>query len=142
MVAKIGNLPSRYSFILNPYDDYRASTCPKCGKNMHKRKFPLLIFVKDATSIVLGFTCKYCSKCELIVAQRCDLEEELFLSYEKIDPACIGNEYCVVGTVIRKKWQACIQEPALFQELVDYISDFKEILILKSNPKGYWCKAT
>jgi len=137
-----GKLPPRYSFILNPYRDYRASKCPKCDKAMFGRKFPLLIMVKDTHPIALGFTCKYCSKCELIIAHKCDLEEQLWLAFEEISPKCIGNEYLVVGTVDRKKWKASIGTPCSVKDMLEFVSDFKEVLTLKNYPMSYWRKVT
>ena len=39
---RIGKLPPRYSFILNPYADVRLSKCPRCQKLTYLRKFALL----------------------------------------------------------------------------------------------------
>jgi len=142
MSAPFGKLTPRYSFILNQYRDYRASKCPKCGKAMFGRKFPLLILVTDTHPIVLGFTCKYCSKCELIVAHQCDLEAQLRLTLAEISPKCIGNEYLVVGTVDRNTWKANIGTPRSVKDMLEFVSDFKEILTLKSSPGNYWRKDT
>ena len=142
MSELFGKSAPRYSFILNPYSDYRASTCPKCDKAMYGRKFPLLIIVKDTHPIALGLTCKYCSKCELIVAHKYDLEEQLCLTFEEINSKCIGNEYLVVGTVDRKKWKASIGTPSSVKNMLEFVSDFKEVLTLMSHPKGYWREGT
>ncbi|NJK76213.1 MAG: hypothetical protein HC942_22210 [Microcoleus sp. SU_5_6] len=100
----IGKLKPRYSFILNQYPDFRASKCtnPKCQKLTHLRKFALFIFIEGVGPIILGKTCRYCSKCELIIAHQDELEAELALNLQKIAPQAIGNEYFVVGTFDKK----------------------------------------
>jgi len=134
----LGKNKPRYSFILNPYDDYRASKCPSCQKQTHSRKFPLLILVKDAFPIALGLTCKYCSRCELIVAHRDELENELCFIFSSIDPESLGNDYFVAGTVDKRQWKKNIGESTEFQSNQEYISEFKERLILQYSPGGWW----
>jgi hypothetical protein len=74
---KAGKSPTRYSFLLNPYSDVRLSRCPRCEKLTHPRKFPLFIDVKGHGPLVLGKTCRYCNRCELIMAHQDELEAEL-----------------------------------------------------------------
>jgi hypothetical protein len=42
---RIGKLPPRYSFMLNPHAEVRLSVCPKCRKPTHPRKFALFIHI-------------------------------------------------------------------------------------------------
>ena len=133
-----GKNPPKYSFILNPYDEYRASKCPSCQKTTHPRKFPLLIFVKDTHPIALGLTCKYCSRCELIIAHRNELEEELCIAYTKIDPESIGKEYFVAGTIDRRQLKNHIGKPIEVQNIPKYTSEFKELLNLQFSPGGWF----
>ena len=85
----VGNLPPRYSFILNPYRDIRLSKCPKCDRPTHLRKFALLIHVDDWGPLVLGKTCRYCTPCELIVAHQDELEAQLAHSLSSIAPKAV-----------------------------------------------------
>jgi len=135
---QLGKIPAKYSFILNSYNDYRASKCPNCQKNTHPRKFVLLILVKNTYSVALGFTCKYCSKCELIIAHKNDLEDQLCLTFDEIDPNNIGNDYFVAGTVDKKKWKANIGNATEFEDMLKYVSTFKSSLKLERSPVGWY----
>ena len=133
----LGKNPPRYSFILNPYDEYRASKCPSCQKKTYPRKFPLLILVKDTYPIALGLTCKYCSRCELIIAHRNELEAELCIAFKSIDPESIGNEYFVAGTIDRRQWKNNIGKSAEVQSILEYASEFKALLNLQFSSGGW-----
>jgi hypothetical protein len=99
---RIGKLPPRYSFILNPYADVRLSKCPRCQKLTHLRKFALFIHIDKWGPMALGKTCRYCSRCELIMAHKDELEAQLEHSFSQIAPEVIGNEYLVLGTIENK----------------------------------------
>ena len=107
--TRIGKLPPRYSFILNPYPEERLSKCPRCRKPTHARKFAFFIHVEGWGPMALGKTCKYCSGCELIIAHQHELEHELAYSFSKFAPDVIGNEYLVIGTIEKKVWQRGLQ---------------------------------
>ena len=101
---RIGKLPPRYSFILNPYTDVRLSKCPRCQKPTHLRKFALFIHIDAWGPMALGKTCRYCSRCALIMAHQDELEAQLAHSFSQIAPEFIGNEYLVLGTIDKKVW--------------------------------------
>jgi hypothetical protein len=65
---RLGKLPSRYRFALNPFPEVRWS--PRFDKLMHARKFPLLIHVEGAGLVALGKTCRYYTPCEFISPTR------------------------------------------------------------------------
>ena len=46
----MGALRPKYSFLLNPHADYRASSCPKCLAKTRVRKIPLVIHVEGCRS--------------------------------------------------------------------------------------------
>lgn len=105
------DLPKKYSFCLNPDPDYKVSKCPFCRKATFKRKFPLVIHIDKVTGLLnLGFTCKYCAKCECIIADKSGLETELTIIFEKRDPSCIGNEYMVLGTSDKSYWSKQVKQ--------------------------------
>jgi hypothetical protein len=132
---RIGRLPPRYSFILNPYPDERLSKCPICEKLTHTRKFALFIHIDGFGPLVLGKTCRYCSLCEVIIAHQDELEAELAHSFSKLDPGVIGNEYLVVGTVEKAEWQHALQgKGKLLSEMMDHVADFKKVLELHIEP--------
>jgi hypothetical protein len=103
----------------------------------------LFIFVESVAPIILGKTCRYCSKCELIIAHQDELEAELALSFQKIAPQAIGKEYFVVGTFDKKLWQSQLQNEAngankLTSETFNYLADFKKMLDLNIEPGGWY----
>ena len=83
--------------MLNPHVELRLSKCPKCQQPTHLRKFALFLHVDGWGSIALGKTCRYCSRCEMIMAHRDELEELLAHSLTQMAPEVIGNEHVVNG---------------------------------------------
>ncbi len=137
---RIGNLPQRYSFILNPYSDVRLSKCPQCRRPTHARKLALFIHIDEFGPLALGKTCRYCARCELIIVHQDELEAELARSFTRIAPEVVGNEYLVLGTVDKKSWQRGLQEDgATLSSTLPYIAEFKKVLDLKI--EGGWMPA-
>lgn len=56
----MGALRPKYSFLLNPHADYRASSCPKCLAKTRVRKIPLVIHVEGVGLLILRKTCRPC----------------------------------------------------------------------------------
>jgi hypothetical protein len=133
---RLGKLPPRYSFILNPYTDVRLSKCPKCDRLTHPRKFALFIHVDGWGPLVLGKTCRYCTPCELIVAHKDELEAELAIGFGRIAPEVMGNDYLVLGTMDRKVWQQGLRGGAELGHSLEHVADFKRVLDLKV--EGGW----
>lgn len=137
--TRIGKLKPQYSFILNPDVDTRLSRCPKCEKLTYLRKFVLFILIKDFGSMTLRKTCRYCSKCELIMAHQDELEAQLSFGLQKIDPQAIDREYFVVGTFDKKVWKRGLEgEPVGGKEMFDYLADFKKVMDLQVKPGGWY----
>ena len=135
----MGKLPSRYSFILNPYPDERLSKCPKCDQRTHPRKFALIIVVDGFGPMVLGKTCRFCTPCELLIVHQDELEHELVVALEPRKPEVIDNEYMVFGTVDKKVWRKGVKgDTKGIGEMLDYVADFKEELELKVEPGGWY----
>jgi hypothetical protein len=136
---RIGKLPPRYSFILNPYTDVRLSKCPRCQKLTHLRKFALFIHIDKWGPMALGKTCRYCSGCELIMAHQDELEAQLEHSFSQIAPEVIGNEYLVLGTVDKKVWQEGLAgSGGDLGEMLKHMADFKRVLKLGVEPGGWY----
>lgn len=136
---KIGKLPRRYGYMLNPYADLRLSKCPKCEKVTHKRKFALFIFVDPLGPIILGKECRYCSRCELIMVHQDELEAELKFQLSNIAPEMIGNDYHVLGTVDKKVWKKALEgEQPPFKEVLKHMADFKKYYDLDYQPAGWY----
>lgn len=135
---RVGRLPPRYSFILNPHSDYRASKCPICERPTFLRKFPLLIGSTDWGVMVLGKTCQYCARCELLICHQDELEAELANAFERLDPEAIGSEYMVLGTLEKKAWRKGLEDrPQQLGEMLEHVADFKKVLDLEYDPGGW-----
>ena len=128
---RLGELPARYSFVLNPYAEVRFSRCTICKRLTHFRKFALLIHVKESGLVVLGKTCRYCTKCEVIIAHKNEVEDELnrFFSGQQ---ERVGNDwYLIIGIVGLKTWRKSLQIPITTKEILKKTADFKEHLSLE-----------
>ena len=125
--TRFGKLKPRYRFALNPFPDVRWSRCPNCEKLMHARKFPLLLHLGGSTLLTLGFTCRYCTPCEFIIAHQHELETEIAIFRAKHPDVHVDDLY-VVGTVDRKTWEkSCGKGGALtLDELREHTSDIKD----------------
>lgn len=132
---QIGKLPPRYIFFLNPYVDARFTRCPQCDRKMQQRKLPLYIHVFPNYPVSVNFTCRYCTKCDLLIAHKDRLEDvlaRLFILHGQQD--MIGNDYLVVGTVERSDWRP--GELSL-QHILDNLHDFKQVVIFELE-RGGW----
>lgn len=136
--TRFGSLARRYAYMLNPFPDVRLSKCPKCQRLTFQRKFPLVIVVRGWGPYVQGKTCKYCSRCELIMCQQAELEEQLTQAFTLLSPEVIGEEYFVVGTVATKVWKRAMEGPAPeLSDALKQVADFKSHLDLEVDPGGW-----
>ena len=123
--SKFGELPPKYSFVLNPYPDCRWSRCPFCERKSGQRKVPLLIHVEPLHLIALNYTCRYCSHCDLLIAHKHELEHLLHDLFKQYDPGAIGNDFLIIGTVEKKNWREGLKQPKLANEMLPRASNFK-----------------
>ena len=137
--GRIGEQSLNYSYMLNPHSEVRLSKCPKCEKLTHLRKFALLIHIEAWGVLALGKTCRYCSRCELIMVHQDELEAELEQSFSRIAPEVIGKAYMVLGTMEKKVWQEGLigrgQPPA---EMLKHVAEFKKVYDLEYEPGGWY----
>lgn len=133
---RLGKRPPRYAFMLNPYSDVRLSKCPKCQKLTHPRKFALFLHINEWGPLTLGKTCRYCSRCELIMAHQDELEDQLM---RQLPPEIARNGYLVVGTFDKKVWQRGMrgETQSLIDSLKD-LADFKKHYDLGCTPGGWY----
>ena len=134
----VGKLPPMYHFILNPRRETRVSTCPSCDRRMRQRKVPLFIHVDPVNPVVIGYTCRYCPDCDLLVAHQDEIEALLTGMFAKRDPSVIGNDYLVVGTVERALWREGMKTQKGVGELLENLHDFKEVWKLEYEPGGWY----
>jgi hypothetical protein len=139
---RIGKLKPRYRFILNPHAELRLSSCPRCHKLTHPRKFDLLIHIESWGPLIVGKTCKYCSQCELIMCHQDELDEQLAQAFQHLDSRIIGNDYLVLGTVERPIWKDGPERaPRNLEQLMENTAEFKGQLELDYDPGGWRLEA-
>ncbi|MCA1635127.1 MAG: hypothetical protein LC802_15905 [Acidobacteria bacterium] len=109
---RIGQLPPRHSFALNPHKELRCTKCPRCERRTRLRKIALLVGVEEFGLMVLGKTCRYCPACDFIIAHQDELEALLAAGFAAHEPEVIGNDYYVIGTVERKIWRKGMRVPS------------------------------
>lgn len=87
--------------------------------------------------VALGKTCRYCEKCEIIVADQVAIEHLMADLFEQVDPRVIGNEYLVLGTVERTAWRKGLSEPMSLDAMLQHLADFKGYLEVEFKPGGW-----
>ena len=136
--TRFGELAPRYSFIINPYPYYKVSKCPMCEQATGQRKVPLLIHVDPARLIALNYTCRYCRRCDLLVAHKHEIEHLLHDVFRQLAPQAIGNDYLVLGTVEKAAWREGFEHPKTPAEIIPCTHDFKEYLKELRMTQGGW----
>ena len=137
--ARIGKLKPIYTLLLNPHAEVRLSRCPGCERPTFARKFPLLIHAEGHGLYVQGKTCKYCSRCKLVMVQQDELEAQLAHAARQRFPAALGQEYTIVGVVELKTFKKSIDGPGTsFGELLEHVSDFRNQIGLSYSPGGWY----
>lgn len=126
-MKKLGEQPQRHDVFLNPYEDLRFSRCPKCEEKTRLRKFPLVIHVEPLNPVILNKTCRYCPDCDLIIAHQDEIEAHLHALFSELEPAVVGNDYLVLGTVDRNVWRRGCKTPIPTAELLDYLHFFEHV---------------
>jgi hypothetical protein len=140
--VKIGSLQPRYSLLLNSHKNVRLSKCPKCQKLTHLRKFALFIHIDGWGPMALGKTCRYCSRCEVVMVSRKELEAKLARGLSQMAPEMIGKDYLVLGTIEIKVWREGLGSPGKpIAEMLKHVADFKHQYDLEYKPGG-WHPAT
>ncbi len=125
---RFGKLRPQYRFFLNPYSDLRFTSCPICGNKTKQRKVPLVIHVEPRSLLSIHKTCRYCPTCDLLIAHQDEVEAQLVVHFTGSDPAVIGNDYLVIGTQERTAWRQGMTTAQAFQEMLESLHDFKEVL--------------
>jgi hypothetical protein len=121
---QLGGLPPKYSFMVNPYPEERVSRCPLCDRKTGQRKLPILIHVNPKHLIALNYTCRFCRDCDLLIAHKHQIEHYLTALFSQLDPAAIGNDYMVMGTVEKSAWKEGIKQQQSIDKLLPDTSDF------------------
>jgi hypothetical protein len=132
---RLGKQPPRYRFFLNPYSDVRFTTCPQCGGKTRVRKLPLVIHIDPMQLVALNKTCRYCPRCDLLIAHQDELEAWLAAFFGQHQPEVVGNDYLVVGTADRADWLRGTRTPLSIREALQSLHDFAEVVRFEPAPR-------
>ena len=117
----------RHYFFLNPYQDCAFTKCPKCNSKTMIRKFPLVIHIEPQQLLFLNKQCRYCTRCDLIIAQKGKVEALMAARFESVNPSVIGNEYLIFGTLDRTEWRQYSKVPEDPSEVIEQVHVFKDV---------------
>jgi len=134
---RLGAQPPRYRFFLNPYSDARFTSCPRCGDTTKTRKLPLVIHIKPHHFLALNTTCRYCPRCDMLIAHQNILESLLAAYFEQHAPDVIGSSYLVVGTEDRTDWKRGVLQTVSVAEMLDVLHDFAAVLHFTPPQRGW-----
>jgi len=126
---QLGHLTPQHDFFLNPHTDARFTRCPKCDKTATKlRKKLLLVIVGSMQPVCLNKTCRYCPKCDLLIAHKDELDELIEQMCRHQLPHLAGQEYFVAGTMERQVWKEKPQRINGIEDIFKSLHDFKRYL--------------
>ena len=130
---RIGALPPRYAFILNPYADSGFTRCARCQTRTNVRKLPLVIHVERFGVVLLGKTCRLCLGCDTLVAHKAELDKLLRTVVNAPDP-----EYVVLGTINRQVYRRGLSGRASLDDVKAHMADFKWYWKVDVTPAGWY----
>jgi hypothetical protein len=136
--VRLGKQPPRYRFFLNPYTDVRFMTCPQCLGKTRQRKLPLVIHIEPLQLVALNKTCRYCPRCDLLIAHQDQLEAWLAAFFTEHRPEIVGNEYLVLGTEDRADWLRGVHTPVSPVKAFEQMHNFREVV--RFTPPQRWVK--
>ena len=96
---RMGVLPPRYSFVLNPHVRERFTKCPSCHASTRIRKLPLVVHVEHPGGpklVLLNKTCRLCLICETLIVDQAELERVIIAG---LVTAIKPLDYVVLGTI-------------------------------------------
>ena len=128
---------TRHRFFLNPYADMACTKCPICEAKTKQRKVPLMIHIVPDQPLMLNKTCRYCERCDLLIARQAEIEPLMAAAFETRRPEVIGHAYQVVGTMDRKDWRECSGAPSPPADVFDRVYVFKDVLHFDYDPGGW-----
>jgi len=136
--GKLDKLKRRHRFFLSPYREYAFAKCPRCEGKTKVRKFPLVIHIDPKQIFLLNKQCKYCPRCDLIIARQEEVESLMADRLIQVNPEVIGNKYLVIGTLDRKDWKDGSRGSITPPEIVDRIDVFEDVWSFEIIPAGWY----
>lgn len=128
----------RHYFFLNPYQNAAFTKCPKCDSKTKIRKFPLVIHIDPQQLFLLNKQCRYCTRCDLIITKKSELESLMATAFEKLNPQIIGNDYLVMGVAERSDWQESKKGKLSEGETIERMIVFKDVWNFEFIPAGWY----
>jgi hypothetical protein len=130
----------KYRFFLSPYEQYAFTRCPRCQGKTNIRKFPLAIHIEaePVQLLILNKTCRYCTRCELIIAKKSEIEALMAATFEPRRPEIVGHDYLVFGVLERKDWQESKAGRLAQDQVFDRVLVFRQVLNFKVRPAGWY----
>lgn len=129
---------AKHYFFRNPYPDISFTRCPKCEEKTKIRKFCILIHIDPKYIFSINKSCRYCPKCDLIIAKQAELESLLAAICESYAPDTINNEYFVFGTMDRKDWKSAQTGKIHLHESLNRSYPFKDVWNFEVRPAGWY----
>ncbi len=134
---------SKYYFYLNSHDEYKWTKCPKCDNKTKLRKYCLMIHYEEKSVnfhqlISLNKSCKFCPYCELIIAQKSEIESHLSQIIPNFGFRFNPDKYLVFGTMDRKDWKKNLKEPLNPGKALEIAFRFKNIWDFEIRPAGFY----
>lgn len=131
-------MKKKHKFFLNPYSDCAFTKCPKCETKTKIRKFSLVIHIEPQQLFLLNKQCKYCTKCDLIIVKKQEIESLMSASMIKENPQIIGNNYLVIGTLERQDWKQGNQGLLSSKEIIERVYVFEDEWEFEVIPGGWY----
>lgn len=132
------NLEEKYYFFLNDYPDMAFTKCPKCENKTRQKKLPLVItFGKKDRVLSLNKTCRYCERCELLIAKEAELS---YMAGRLLGREAKNPDYCVVGTMAKEVWKKWAKGGEGIRTQLEGISFFKGAWAFEVKPAGWYFK--
>ncbi len=129
---------TRYRFFLSPYPDMAFTRCPKCETKTGQRRLPLVIHIEPRQLFILNKTCRYCERCDLLIARKADVEAMMAETFATRAPDIVGNEYLVIGTLDRADWREGAQSMLRPAEVIDRVYVFEDVWDFEVDPGGWY----
>ncbi len=86
--------------------------------------------------MVLNKTCRFCLRCDLLIAHRDDVKALLAGFFAQRNPKAVGNDYFIVGTLHRNVWRQSREQPMEIRKVLKHLHEFKEMV--RFEPVGGW----
>jgi len=129
----------RHYFFLNPYQDAAFTKRPKCESKTRIRRFPLVIHIDPQQLFLLNKQCRYCTRCDLIIARKSEVESLMAAPFEQCKPQIIGSDYLVMGVAERKDWRESKTGQMSQGETIERMLVFKDVWNFEPVRCG-WCR--